>query len=80
MKFEVGKYYQHSGGSMMHVVCGAVTTMYGGCLVAEIAGEPDLKPVGQDEAAAANWRETTYAEWMTNFSDDDSDDKMYGRG
>jgi len=68
MKFEVGKYYSHPGGGMMHVIGGLQTTLYGGCLVAEETRSGNLKPIGQDEDAAQNWEESTEDEWMKNFS------------
>jgi hypothetical protein len=68
MVFEIGKYYRHSGGGIMHIVGGAKTTMYGWCLIAEEQASSNLKPVGSDETSAQNWRETTEADWMTGFS------------
>jgi hypothetical protein len=68
MKFEVGKFYEHSSGGMMHIVGGLQTTIYGGCLVAEEFDSANLKPIGQDEGAAINWTETTKEKWMQNFS------------
>jgi hypothetical protein len=70
MVFEVGKYYKHTGGGYLHILCEAETTMWMDPLIAESAGHGDgrLVPVGKDEAAAVNWTETTKDEWMTNFS------------
>lgn len=68
MKFEVGKYYKHTGGRMLHIVGGLQTTRYGGCLVAEQSNSTYLMAIAQDEGAAINWEETTEYEWMKNFS------------
>lgn len=67
MRFEIGKYYKHSGGGMMHIVSAAKTTMWGWCLLAEVVGEANLRPVGSDEDYAVNWEEATEQEWMCNF-------------
>jgi len=65
--FKVGKYYRHSGGSVMHVIGGLKTTLYGWTLVAEQHGNADLTTVGQDEANTVNWSEISEAEWMAGF-------------
>jgi hypothetical protein len=68
MKFEIGKYYKHTGGGMMHVVSAAKTTMYGWCLIAEEHGGSNLIPIGSDEVSALNWTEATKEEWLAGFS------------
>ncbi len=68
MLFEIGKYYKHSSGGMMHIVGEVKTTMYGKCLVAETTEHYDLKPVGRNKSATENWVESNEQEWMTNFS------------
>ena len=68
MIFEIGKYYRHSGGGVMHIVSSAKTTMYGWCLIAEEHGISNLKPVGSDEVSSQNWTETTEIDWMSGFS------------
>jgi len=68
MRFEIGKYYQHPGGGMMHVISAGKSTMYGWCLIAEEHGGSNFRPVGSDEVAAQNWIEITEAEWLTGFS------------
>ncbi|MCP4624483.1 MAG: hypothetical protein GY850_13290 [bacterium] len=68
MKFEVGKFYKHSSGSMMHIIGGLQTTLYGGCLVAEESDSGSLQPIGQDTGSTQNWKETTREKWMQNFS------------
>lgn len=71
MRFEIGKFYKHNGGSYLHILGRVKTTLWDDCLVAEEAGrgENALVPVGEDEGAAENWTETTYDDWMTNFGD-----------
>ena len=58
MKFQIGKYYQHSGGGVLSIIGTANTFYHGACLL----GEDDagtLMPIGADEAAAANWHEVS---------------------
>jgi len=66
MKFEIGKYYQHSGGHMLSILCEAKTTLYGDCLIAEELGG-SFRPVSKDAEATLNWKEVTKEEWMRNF-------------
>lgn len=68
MKFEVGKYYKHASGNIMHVIGGLQTTLYGGCLVAEEVDSANLKPIGQDETSVENWLETTKEDFMQYYS------------
>ena len=63
MVFELGRYYKHNGGSMLHTIALAETTMYGEGLIAEEAGEPNLIVVGQDETHAVNYVEIDKKEW-----------------
>lgn len=67
MKFEVGKYYQHSGGPSMAILCEAKTTLYGDCLIAEELGG-SFRPVSKDEEAAINWKEITKEEWYESWN------------
>ena len=67
--FEIGKYYKHTGGGYLHILCKANTTMWLDTLVAEEAGYGcGLKPVASDPESRINWIETTKEDWMTNFS------------
>lgn len=72
MIFEVGKFYRHMDlGQDLAIVGEVNTTMYGHCLVAEVADwkrGPGLIPVGTDESCAENYEEITRKEWMKNFS------------
>ncbi len=68
MRFEIGKYYKHSGGGpMLHIVCATKTTMWGWALIAEEVGS-SLKAVGSDKSSAVNWTEATEEEWSSHFS------------
>lgn len=58
MKFELGKYYQHSSGETIHIVGSVKTYIHGWCYVAEVSGESNLRPVGYtDDGYAQNWTE-----------------------
>ena len=68
--FEIGKFYMHSTGEMMAILGRLPTTMYGDCLIAEVAGKYNhsIKAIGSDVDSAANWVEVTQEEWLANFS------------
>jgi hypothetical protein len=66
--FEVGKYYAHTGGGVIHIVGAAKTTLYGWTLIAEEHGSPNLKPIGAGGGYSDNWNETTEKVWMKGFS------------
>jgi len=63
MKLEVGKYYQHNGGGMLHALAIVETTGYGTTLIAEEFGSWQFKPCGMDEASAVNWFEIDKEVW-----------------
>ncbi len=67
-RFEVGKYYKHSGGGVIHIVGAVKTTTYGWTLVAEEHCSSQLKLVGQGVGYAENWSETTVEHWLSGFS------------
>jgi len=67
MKFEVGKYYRHTTGKEISIICEANTTMYGETLIAEGCHCTEFIAVGSDESAAVNWIEITKEEWLKNF-------------
>ena len=69
MKFEVGKYYKHPAGDMLHVVCWADTFMYGSTMIAEDDGG-ELLAVGDTESNAVNYHEITKEEWEAEFLPD----------
>lgn len=64
MTFEIGKFYQHTTGIKMKILCRAVTQVYGDCLLAEVSNSTDFQAVGEDEAAAENWHEIPAEEWV----------------
>lgn len=66
-KFEIGKYYKHSSGKIIHILGRVETTSYGYCLVAETSSGV-LVPVGEHDDAIIGWEELTREEWMKNFS------------
>lgn len=68
MIFEVGKYYRHTTGKEISIICEADTTMFGKTLIAEEAGDIKFVAVGGDESHSVNWTEITKEEWMKNFS------------
>ncbi len=68
IQFEVGKYYKHSGGGVMHIIGAVKTTLYDWTLVAEVHGEDHLTAVGQGSDHAVNWEETTEKHWLSGFS------------
>lgn len=68
MKFEEGKFYEHTGGRKLAVLGRLDTTMYGDdVLIAEVASETNFQVVGDDETAATNYREIAYERWMESF-------------
>lgn len=71
MKFEVGKYYFHTGSKSYLAVLGVLdTTLYGRAMIAEQAGRHGhtFIPVGGDEDSTVGYVECSKEEWMTNFS------------
>lgn len=71
MKFEVGKYYVHTGSKSYLSVLGVLeTTLYGKAMIAEKAGKNghDFVPVGGDEDSTVGYVECSKEEWMTNFN------------
>jgi hypothetical protein len=62
MKFEIGKYYEHTAGKRLFICGTAASYMYGLCLIAECAQAwkyGDFLAVGNDESAAVNFKEIT---------------------
>ena len=66
--FEVGKFYEHTTGKQLAIICEAETTLYGKCLLAEQSDSFEFSAVGKSEDATDNWHEITKEEWMKNFS------------
>ncbi len=75
-RFEVGKYYRHSGGCM-HIIGVVKSTLYGWALVAEEHGSGNFIPVGSGEGHTVGWRETTEEDWLNGF--DSEQPKVHGQ-
>lgn len=71
MRFEIGKYYKHTTGSMLHIISAGKTTLYGWTHIAEQAGVNAYETflaIGMDEDSAVNYTEIGEEEWMKAFS------------
>jgi len=69
MVFETGKFYQHSTGEKISILCETNTTFYGdNVLIAESDKSPFLKPLGKSADYFVNWHEITKEEWEESFS------------
>jgi hypothetical protein len=71
MKFEVGKYYVHTGSKVYLAVLGVLeTTLYSKAMIAEKAGinGHEFIAVGDDEDNTVGYEECSREECMTNFS------------
>ncbi len=66
--FEVGGYYEHSGGGKLSILGVFDTTMYGkNALLAEDT-EGNFRAVGRDSVSVQNWIKITHEQWMSSFS------------
>lgn len=63
MIFEIGKYYKHSNGELLHIIGEVTSTRYGHCLVGESTWNYDLLPIGMAESNAMNYEEIDKSEW-----------------
>lgn len=54
MKFQIGKYYQHTSGEIICILCEIHTFFHGACLLAEV-DTGRLRPVGTDAESSQNW-------------------------
>lgn len=68
MIFEIGKYYKHTTGEMLHIISAGKTTLYGWTMIAETTRGSNLVTVGVGESFAVNWSESTEEEWLSHFS------------
>lgn len=68
-KFEVGKYYKHSTGELLHILGEVTSTMYGHCLVGESTWSDDFLPIGMDESNTVNYEEIDKSEWDENWEE-----------
>jgi len=66
--FELGKFYKHGGGQMMHMIAAAEDPVMwmGPTLIAE-SPEGNLSPCGMDTTNAQNWSEITKDEYMAQL-------------
>ncbi|MBE3101238.1 MAG: hypothetical protein IMZ47_03090 [Firmicutes bacterium] len=55
--FQIGRYYKHTGGRMIHILMESETEVWGHCFIAEESESNSLCPVGMDSDAAGNWKE-----------------------
>lgn len=62
MIFEVGKYYRHTTGNMLHAICEVETAIYGETIIAETPFG-DFRPIGNTDECAVNWAEIPKEEW-----------------
>ncbi len=73
MIFEIGKYYKHTTGTMLHIITAAQTTLYGWTHIVEQTGVNAYETflaVGMSEDNAGNYTEIDEKEWMKAFSPD----------
>ena len=69
MVFEIGKYYKHTSGTMIHPLVEVETTQFGKALIAETNETLDFVAVGRTYEHAMNYAEITKEEWESQFSD-----------
>lgn len=68
--FEVGKYYKHTDGTMIHILTEVKETMvYGKAMIAEQTDKEDFIPVGYDEECTINWEEITKEEFDNYYEE-----------
>ena len=48
MRFEIGKFYEHSSGKKMAILGSVMTTLYGKVYIAEESNSPNLKPIPKE--------------------------------
>lgn len=69
MIFELNKFYEHTGGGMMHMIATAESPImwFGPTLISE---SPDghLTPCGIDETSAQNWFEIDRDRYMQSIN------------
>lgn len=65
MKFELGKYYQHTTGAKLYI-CGLSETYYHGrCFIGENE-HGELSPIGSSEENAMNYHEINKEDFVSN--------------
>ncbi len=84
MRFEVGKFYRHSGNAApLHILCEVpVSTAYFAPTLLAEDTEGEWQPVGTDETSAENWTEIPsteyYAVWYAANPDSDELRRLAG--
>ena len=77
--FEIGKYYRHTSGKMMHILCEAETTLYGKTLLAETFGQGEyFRAVGKGKSYCINFVEISKDEWAEGLSQRTDEGKYIG--
>lgn len=69
--FRLGRYYEHTCGSKMHIVASAETRMWGSALLAEERADGTIRPVGRTKVHAVNWYEITATEFEVKEKEDE---------
>lgn len=65
LKFELGKYYKHTAGTMIYICGVCLTKNYGMCLMAE-RDNGYFYPVGNHKGATDNWHEIKEEEFLND--------------
>lgn len=64
MVFGVGKYYRHTTGHMLHVLCEAETKLFGNTLIAETYDDSEVfTAIGKTEDHSVNYTEISKEDW-----------------
>ncbi len=58
MKFQIGRFYQHSSGKVIRIIDKTSTFFHGHCLLAE-CDNGKLIPISRDESATDNYHEVS---------------------
>lgn len=66
-QFELGKYYKHTTGEMLHIVGKVETMMYGECFVGESTNCLNLKPIGIGEGYSDGFSEISKEEFESSY-------------
>jgi len=75
MVFEVGKFYRHTCGKVLHILAEVdnCTGFFNPCLIGEEPGYTAFLPIGATEDHAENWEEIPsylyYSEWLRGNED-----------
>ncbi len=68
MKFEIGKYYKHHSGMIVHVLCIQETVAYGTVFITEQTGTSKVIGfLGCLEKHTKGFEESTEKEWLRTY-------------